>query len=54
MIPSLFPPLQNVSNSPFQTEELERYHRHCERSKRRVLSKQDVAETKGKIDAALK
>ena len=31
---------QNVSNSPFQKEELERYHRHCERSERRALSKQ--------------
>ena len=48
------PSLQNVSNSPFQEEELDRYQRHCERSERRALSKQDVSEAKAKIAAATK
>ncbi|GAX80452.1 hypothetical protein CEUSTIGMA_g7891.t1 [Chlamydomonas eustigma] len=45
--------MQNVSNSPFQDAELERYHRHCERADRKALSRLDVSEAKRKIEAAI-
>jgi hypothetical protein len=38
----------------FQPEELERYHRHCGKSIRTPLSKQDASDAKAKIEAAIK
>ncbi|KAG1655298.1 hypothetical protein FOA52_002457 [Chlamydomonas sp. UWO 241] len=44
--------MQNVSNSPLLEAEYERFVRHCSRSTRRMLTKQDVRDARKKIDAA--
>jgi hypothetical protein len=45
--------MQNVSNSPLAESEYERFVRHCSRSSRRMLTKEDVRDNaRKKIDAA--
>lgn len=48
------PVLQNVSNQALKDGEIERYGRHCEKTKNTPISKRDVTEAKQRIHEAAK